>query len=293
MTAPEHGEVQELAPGLRAILAPNPSPMTYWGTNTFLIGESDVAVVDPGPADAAHLDQIKRAAGDRISKILITHPHLDHSPGAKRLSEETGAPVFGFGTAAESIPDKLRAFANLGGGEGVDHTFLPDIRLSDGDSVTGDDWSIQVIETPGHFAGHLAFATDTWILSGDHAMAWASTLISPPHGDLGDFRRTTDRLLLMPDHRFFPSHGPELADPSERLMWLLAHRQSREDQIREVLSDNPLSIHEIALAVYTDIDPRMMPAAERNLLAHLIDLVERSEARSDSLLHLNSRFTRA
>lgn len=289
------GVVEDLLPGLRRLLAPNPSPMTYTGTNTFIVGESEVAVVDPGPNDPAHLRTIKAAARGPITTILVTHPHLDHSPGATALSRETGAPILAYGRAEDGLSPRMAELAaqGVGGGEGVDRDFRPHRQLREGDRVEGTDWSLEVIETPGHFAGHLAFRGDGWMLSGDHAMAWASTLISPPHGDVSAFLATSERLIRMAPERMFPAHGPELDNPAERLDWLIRHRREREAALLGALEPQARSLEDLTRAVYTDIDARMMPAAARNLFAHLVDLERRNQVTAEPHLAPGSLFRRA
>lgn len=290
----EPGIVEDLLPGLKRILAPNPSPMTYTGTNTFIVGETDVAVVDPGPDDPAHLAALRSAAPGTITTILVTHPHLDHSPGATALSRLTGAPVLAYGRANDGLSARMADLGarGIGGGEGVDRSFKPDGTLRDGDRIDGDGWSLDVVETPGHFAGHLAFRGDGWMLSGDHVMAWASTLISPPHGDVSDFLATSEKLIRMAPGRMFPAHGPEIADPEERLDWLIRHRREREDALLDALGPKPRSLEALTRAVYTDIDVRMLPAAARNLFAHLVDLQGRNLVVAEPHLAPEAHFRR-
>ncbi len=290
----EAGIVQELAPGLRGIIAPNPGPMTHWGTNTFLIGEGVIAVIDPGPAIAAHLDAILRATrGETISHILVTHAHLDHAPLARSLSERTGAPVLAFGTAQAGrrpVMEKLVAEGLAGGGEGVDTAFEPGETLVEGDRVEGHGWTLDVLHTPGHFAGHIGLRWNDRLFSGDHVMDWASSLVSPPDGHLGDFMATSRRLRDLAGVTFHPAHGGAIRDPGERLGWLIAHREGREAAILNALSPTPRTIPEITRAVYADIPSAMLPAAERNVFAHLIDLVERNEVSATPQLALDAGY---
>ncbi|MEO0918327.1 MAG: MBL fold metallo-hydrolase [Pseudomonadota bacterium] len=273
------GRLQDLAPGLRGILAPNPGPMTYWGTNTFIVGERQVAIVDPGPMSEAHLAAILKAtAPAEITHILVTHPHLDHSPLAPLLSVRTGAPVYGFGRADAGRRPVMSALADAGlagGGEGVDGRFFPDVELAEGDRIEGEDWSIDVLHTPGHFAGHLSFKWQDIVLSGDHVMDWSSSLVSPPDGDVTDFMATSRRLRDDVGGIYYPAHGGPLFDPSDRLDWLITHRQGREDAILNALSRKHIGIPALTRTVYTETPEALLPAAERNVFAHLIDLVER------------------
>lgn len=296
MDRPEAGEAVELEPGLRVVLAPNPSPMTHWGTNTYVMGDREVVVVDPGPDDPAHLAALLAAlAGARVRAILVTHAHRDHSPLAPRLSRAVGAPVLGFGppeAGRRPIMAALAAEGLAGGGEGVDEGFRPDATLSEGDKVEVGGARIEVLHTPGHFAGHLAFAIGDAVLVGDHVMGWASTLVSPPDGDVASFRATTARLLARSDRVHYPGHGAPIRDPSARLDWLARHRAGREAAILGALSPQPLSLAEIAARVYTDVPPAMLTAAERNVLAHLVDMVEDGRAAARPRLAASARFMR-
>lgn len=296
MTPPEPGIPIPLASGLRRILAPNPGPMTHWGTNTYVLGEGRVAVIDPGPENDAHLDAILRAtAGETVTHILVTHAHADHSPLARSLARATGAPVLGFGppeAGRSALMQRLAHAGVAGGGEGVDAGFMPDQPLAEGDHVEGDGWTLDVLHTPGHFAGHLAFAFGDAVFTGDHVMDWASSLVSPPDGDLGAFMRTSERLKTTGARRFHTGHGQSIEDPVDRLEWLMAHRRSRETAIRARLGPKPQTIQEITRAVYTDIPEAMLPAAARNVFAHLIDLIERKLAIATPNLSLNATFVR-
>ncbi|MDJ0639782.1 MAG: MBL fold metallo-hydrolase [Paracoccaceae bacterium] len=296
MTRPEPGLAVEVADGLRRILAPNPGPMTHWGTNTFLVGTTEIAVVDPGPQSEAHLEAILTATkGQRVAHILVTHAHLDHSPLAHGLSEATGAPVTAFGppeAGRRPIMQRLADEGLAGGGEGVDTRFAPDETVEDGDSIQGDGWSVEVLHTPGHFAGHIAFRGDDWILSGDHVMDWSSSLVSPPDGNLTDFMATCRRLQALSPSRLFPAHGGVIDRPQERLQWLIDHRLSREAALLDGLSDEPQQIGALTKRIY-DIDHAMLPAAERNVFAHLIDLVQRNLVVAHPKLAWNAKFAAA
>ncbi len=297
MTPPPPGHPQELAPGVRCILAPNPGPMTHWGTNTYILGEGNVAVIDPGPDLGAHLEALIQAtSGETISHILVTHAHSDHSPLSRRLAERTGAPIYGFGPAPagrSAVMQDLASSGLAGGGEGVDSAFAPDVTLAEGDMIKGAGWTLDVLHTPGHFAGHLAFATGDVVFSGDHVMDWASSLVSPPDGDLGAFMRTSERLQTLDSARFYAGHGAPIDAPAERLNWLIQHRRNRETAIRAALGAEPKSVSEITAHVYTDIPDAMLPAAARNVFAHLIDLVERNHAIALPALAFEARFTRS
>lgn len=278
---PLPGRPETLEPGLRRILASNPSPMTYRGTNTYLLGESRIAVIDPGPDVRAHLDAILSALapGETVSHILVTHAHRDHSGLAPGLASATGAPVLAFGSALDGRSEamqRLAATGLAGGGEGLDTTFEPDHRLTDGDRVDGGAWSLTALRTPGHAASHLCFAWGDAVFSGDTVMGWASTMVSPPDGDLTAFMASTERLRSLDARVFYPGHGAPVPRPADRCAWLLSHRRGRESAILAALPAEGLTPAAVTAIVYHDVAPPLLPAAERNVLAHLIDLVQRN-----------------
>lgn len=291
---PDPGLPLTVAAGLRVLLAPNPGPMTHWGTNTFILGEGRVAVIDPGPDDPAHFDALLRAvAGEVVTHVLVTHAHADHSPLARRLAERTGAPVMAFGPPDAGRSDTMQRLAKAGlagGGEGVDREFRPDATLSEGDEIKSDGWKLRVHHTPGHFAGHLAFGTDEFVVTGDHVMDWSSSLVSPPDGDLTAFMATSDRLAAIGAPRFFPGHGGAIDDPGGRLGWLTEHRRRRETAILNALGPRSRGLSEITAAAYTDVPAEVLPAAARNAFAHLVDLVERNLAVAEPVLGLRAGF---
>lgn len=278
---PVPGEIDPLAPLIRRIVAPNPSPMTYRGTNTYVIGETDLAIIDPGPDIPAHLDAILGAVlpGQQITHILVTHAHLDHSPLARPLSNACGAPVYGYGRADAGRSATMTRLADsgcVGGGEGVDTDFDPDVLLAHDDIIAAAGWSLRALHTPGHMANHLCFAMGDTLFSGDLVMGWASSLVSPPDGDLSAFMASLELLQTSPWTDFHPGHGAPVRDPKARLNALYAHRQSREADILTALSRGPASAADLARQIYTDTPKALLPAAARNVLAHLIDLTEKS-----------------
>jgi glyoxylase-like metal-dependent hydrolase (beta-lactamase superfamily II) len=287
--APRIGAPEPLAPGLVAVTAPNAGPMTFTGTRSYLLGAREVAVIDPGPDDPPHLDALVAALppGGRVTAILVTHAHRDHSAGARALQARTGAPILGFGERARSpAMARLAETGDLGGGEGVDPTFAPDRRLVDAETVAGADWRLEALHTPGHLGDHLCFA---WaegdaIFSGDMVMGWATTLISPPDGDLRAFLASLARLKARPERLYLPGHGAPLRDPQRMIAWQLAHRAEREAQIRAALADGTATIADLVGAVYPDLAEALRPAAARNVLAHLIDLADRGLARAEGPL---------
>lgn len=298
-TAPEPGSVVEIEPGIRRILAPNPSPMTHWGTNTYILGTgSDLCVVDPGPAIPAHLDAILGAiSGARVTRIVVTHSHRDHSPLARDLARRTGAEIAGFGPSDAGRSAMMQALARsglAGGGEGVDREFLPDLQVEDGSVLSGADWSVEVIHTPGHMGNHVCLAMGDTILTGDHVMGWASSLVSPPDGDVSDFVSSCARLALRQARLLLPGHGRPIDDPLARLDWLITHRREREAQILERVgpAPEPATAGDLARTIYTDIPDQMLPAAERNVFAHLVDLTAKGVLATPGPISPDSAFHR-
>lgn len=295
-TAPPAGLPEQLAPGIRRVLAPNPSPMTYWGTNTYLVGTRDLAVIDPGPDLDAHLAAILAAvpAGGSVSHILVTHAHLDHSPLSRRLARETGAPVLAYGDAGagrSAVMQRLAGAGLIGGGEGVDAGFAPDRCLADGETVAGADWSLTALWTPGHFGNHMCFAFGDAVFSGDLVMGWASSLVSPPDGDLTDFMASCAALRARAPRVLHPGHGAPVADPVARLDWLTGHRRSREAAILAQLQAGPSDIPALTRRIYTDTPAKLIPAAERNVLAHLVDLQARGQVSATPGLSVTAVFS--
>lgn len=265
-----------LAKGLQRILVPNPSPMTYRGTNTYLVGDKSVAIIDPGPADASHLSAIMSALSGRdVSHIIVTHSHLDHSPLAQQLSESTGAPVLAFGNSQAGRSDVMTALAAgglAGGGEGVDDTFAPDLIVVDGDIIEGQGWTLRVLHTPGHMGNHIALGWNRSVFTGDLVMGWASSLVSPPDGDLDDFLASCQRLRDYGAEVFYPGHGAPVVNTTERLDWLVDHRNTRTCQILKGLEMAPQTAQSLASLIYTDLPAGLLQAATRNVFAHLVSL---------------------
>lgn len=283
---------EELEPGVRRVLAPNPSPMTFRGTNTYLLGEGDVAVLDPGPDDPAHLAAILGALrpGERVAQILLTHSHVDHSALVPALKAATGAPVLAFGDSTAGRRGDIARLQGIGGGEGIDAGFRPDVTLADGEAVGGAGWSLAALHTPGHMGNHLCFALGDAVFTGDHVMGWATSMVSPPDGDLGAFMASLEKLLPRADRVFYPAHGDPVTAPQARVAELIAHRRRREAQILAELEKAPHDAGGLAAAIYTDVPPALLPAATRNVMAHLIDLTDRNIVAPDRGLALDARF---
>jgi len=267
-----------LSPLVTRILAPNPSPFTFEGTQSYLVGTEDVAVIDPGPADEAHLAALTAAiAGRPVRAILCTHTHRDHSPAAAPLAARTGAPVIGCAplTLEDEGPRADAAF---------DPDYAPDRVLADGETLAGVDWALTAVATPGHTSNHLCYALESEqaLFTGDHVMGWSTTVVSPPDGDMGAYLASLDRLLARDDAVYYPAHGAPIAQPRRLVRGTLGHRRMREGQILRHLERHgpaPALIPDMVRAMYAGIDPRLHGAAGRSVLAHLIDLERRGLAR--------------
>jgi glyoxylase-like metal-dependent hydrolase (beta-lactamase superfamily II) len=271
------GLVERVAPGIRRVLAGNPSPFTYTGTQTYLVGEGEVGVIDPGPDLPEHLDAIHAATqGERIAAILCTHTHRDHSPASRPLAAATGAPIIGCAPLALD-DDGPRADASF------DFDYAPDRVLADGDAVEGSGWRLVAVATPGHTSNHLCFALDGTgaLFTGDHVMGWSTTVVSPPDGDMAAYMKSLDLLLKREDRIYFPAHGPAVEKPHSHVRGLVAHRRMREQQILRRLGEGEGHIPAMVEAMYKGTDPRLFPAAGRSVLAHLVDLEARGLVRSD------------
>lgn len=270
-----HGAVEETVPGVRRVVCNNPSAFTFRGTNTYIIGRGRVAVMDPGPENAAHLAAILAATkGETVTHLIVTHTHRDHSPGAAALVAATGATTYGFGPHM-TPPDQ--------GGEGGDHGFRPEVTVPEGGVVEGDGWRLTALHTPGHCANHLCFAMEGngVLFSADHVMGWSTSVVSPPDGDMTDYMASLDRLIARDDAVLLPGHGPAIRDPQPFLQALRAHRLEREAKVLAALTAAVMApVEELVAPVYGPLDPKLVPAAGRSLLAHLVKLEREGVVRS-------------
>jgi len=270
--ASETGVAMRLSPLVQRVLAPNPSPFTFSGTQTYLVGDKDVAVIDPGPAEERHLAALLEAiAGRPVRAIMCTHTHRDHSPAARPLARQTGAPIIGCAplTLDDDGPRADAAF---------DPDYTPDRVLGDGEQVRGEGWTLTAIATPGHTSNHLCYALEeeASLFSGDHVMGWSTTVVSPPDGDMRDYLASLERLIGRPDQIYYPAHGEPIAKPQRFVRHMLGHRKMREGQILRFLERNGASlIPDMVAAMYVGLDPRLQGAAGRSVQAHLIDLERR------------------
>ncbi|WP_239025908.1 MBL fold metallo-hydrolase [Sphingomonas paeninsulae] len=270
---------QTLSTLVRRVLAANPSPFTYTGTQTYVVGTGDVAIIDPGPADPDHIAGILAAtAGQRITAIVCTHTHRDHSPGAKPLAEASGAPIIG--CAPLMLEDSgPRADASF------DPNYVPDRVLSDGERLSGVGWTLEAVATPGHTSNHLCYALieEGALFTGDHIMGWSTTVVSPPDGDMADYMASLDKLIARTDAIYYPAHGEPVTNPQRFARSLAGHRKQREGQILRLVRDGVGVIEDMVPRMYSGIDKQLYPAAGRSVLAHLIDLENRGKAVRDGV----------
>ncbi len=279
------GAATRLSPLLRRLIAGNPSPFTFTGTCTYVVGEGETAVVDPGPADPAHLDRLlAMIAGERVSRIVVTHSHRDHAAGAAALRRLTGAPIFG---ARAHIPGRVDSSHAL--------DYAPDVALADGERIAGRGFTLEAVATPGHVANHLcfAFSEENALFSGDCVMAWSSTAIVPPDGAMADYMASLAKLRRRREAVYWPGHGGPVADPQRRLAALARRQRRREAAILDRLAAGEADVDAIVAGVYGGLSPSLIGAAKLTTLAHLEHLVARGLAVADGAPALGARFRRA
>ncbi|MGR9502830.1 MBL fold metallo-hydrolase [Rhizobium leguminosarum] len=279
---PAYGQAVPVAPGVERITAENPGPFTFFGTNSYIVGSSSVAVIDPGPEDEAHFQALMAALGGRaVTHIFVSHTHRDHSPLARRLQAATGAVTVGQGPHRPARPlrdGEINPFA-----ESSDLSFLPDITLGDGATLSGDGWALTAVLTPGHTANHAAFALAgrDILFSGDHVMAWSTSIVAPPDGSMADYMESLDRLIARDDRLLLPGHGGPVMQPSSFLRALKAHRLKREQAVLARVRAGNTQIAEMVKVIYRDTDPKLHGAAALSVLAHIENLMERGEIAAD------------
>jgi len=276
----EYGACDQVSPLIRRVVANNPGPFTYLGTGTYIVGKGEVAVIDPGPDDPAHLAAILAAvAGERVTHILITHHHSDHSPLAGPLKAATGATIYGCAVAGHEDDDtgevKMEA--------GHDHDFRPDVSLCGGGKVSGPGWTMEAIPTPGHTSNHLCYALkeENALFSGDHIMGWSTTVITPPDGDMTDYLESLRRIRERNFTTLWPTHGPPILKVTPFIDAYAEHRQERIDQILGALAVAPGRITELVPRLYADVDSRLHPAAARSMLAAILHLTRQGKITTD------------
>jgi len=272
----EHGRCDTLSPLIRRVIAPNPGPFTYTGTGVYIIGHGDVAVIDPGPVDERHIKALDAALeGEQISHIFVTHHHLDHTPLSRHLADQHGCKTYGFGAPqilAETGDARLEA--------GDDLEFHPDIKITDNQLFSSpgsqSGWTLRALHTPGHTSNHVCYALEeeNTLFCGDHLMAWATSVVIPPDGHMGDYIAQLKRIRDMGFDRLWPTHGPSIDDPQTFIQAYIDHRMDREASILDLLQTEPRQIKDIIPLMYQDTDKRLYPAAALSVLAHMIHLVE-------------------
>lgn len=284
----EYGQVDRVGPRIRRVIAENPSPFTLYGTGTYIIGTGSVAVVDPGPADPQHVQSILDATrNETISHILVTHTHMDHSPGCALLKRRIDAPTFaygphGAGKLEEGVPVE----------EGGDMEFKPDRLVRHGDVIEGDDWSVECVYTPGHTSNHMCYQLreEKALFTGDHIMGWSTSIISPPDGDMRAYMASLELLLERDDAVYWPTHGPRIDTPRELVRAFIAHRYEREAQIKQCIGKGVHKIRDMVPMMYTGTPEFMYPAAARSVLAAVEYLVHKGEVASEGSISLDGSF---
>ncbi len=267
--SPEYGEVTQVTPLIRRLVAHNPSPFTFHGTGTYIVGTDKVAIIDPGPAIASHIHALEKFLETvEVSHILVTHNHVDHSPAAHPLKLVTGADIFAFDTGRQADVDNHAE-------EGRDQHFAPDHILKDGNMIEGDGWTLDVVHTPGHLSNHICFCLreEKALFSGDHVMGWSTSVVSQPVGDMKDYLASLEKLLDRDDEIYYPTHGAPIEDPKPFVKALIAHRHDRERQILAAISEGAHSIPQMVGAIYSDIPTYLHPAAASSVLSHLIHMI--------------------
>lgn len=282
---PRYGEAVAVSPLIRRVLANNPGPFTFLGTGVYVVGSGEVAVIDPGPDLPEHIDALQRVlAGERVTHILVTHDHLDHSPAARALAQATGAKIYGSG--------KRRIAHDVSLEEGDDSAFRPDVAIADGDVFAGPDWTLTAVETPGHTSNHIAFALkeENALFSGDHVMGWSTTVVTPPDGDMDAYIASLERVRDGGYATLYPTHGPPVGEPAAFVQALIDHRFEREAQILAAIGQGHARIRDMVTAIYTDVDPRLHPAAAYSVWAHLIRLVRLGRVKTEGAPALDSAY---
>ncbi|NKN08926.1 MBL fold metallo-hydrolase [Rhizobium laguerreae] len=279
---PAYGRAVPVAAGVERITAENPGPFTFFGTNSYIVGASSVAVIDPGPEDEAHFQALMTAlSGRAVTHIFVSHTHRDHSPLSRRLQAATGAVTVGQGPHRPARPlreGEINPFS-----ESSDVSFVPDIAIGDGETIAGDGWALSAVLTPGHTANHAAFAFEgrDILFSGDHVMAWSTSIVAPPDGSMADYMTSLDRLIKRQDRLLLPGHGGPVTEPASFLRALKAHRLRREQAVLARVQAGDRQIAEMVKVIYRDTDPKLHGAAALSVLAHIEDLLERGEIAAD------------
>ncbi|MGB7205232.1 MAG: MBL fold metallo-hydrolase [Anderseniella sp.] len=288
------GAVSRLSPLVRRITCNNPGPFTFKGTNTYIVGQGSVAIIDPGPEDENQLDALLAAVhGETVSHIIITHTHRDHSPLAHRLQEATGAVTYGYGPHGSGRPAKAITSGDITLDAAGDHEFMPDQKVSHGDKIEGDGWTLEGVFTPGHCSNHMAFALmeEQSLFCGDHVMAWSTSVIAPPDGHMADYFASLRTLMeRKQDKLYLPGHGPSKKDPQRFARAFLGHRMMREKAVLQYIQDGQRQIMDVVKKVYANVDPKLHSAAALSTLAHVEHLIEQGLVRAHGELSLDTDY---
>lgn len=283
-----YGVLETVGPGIRRLTARNPSAFTFHGTGTYVVGEGRVAVIDPGPDDPAHISTLVSClAGERITDILVTHCHMDHSPGARLLQALTGAQTLGYGPHGFHVGEDGDS-----GEEGIDMDFVPDRVLEDGETVVAGETEFECIHTPGHTSNHMCFARSKTgdLFTGDHVMAWSTSVIIPPYGNMAEYLASLKKLLNRQDQRYWPTHGPSLDNPHPYVQSLIDHRLQRISDILDFLATGPRRVAEMVGALYPGLDPRLIGGAQRSIFASILYLINKGQLASEGPPTLNALY---
>ena len=287
---PQYGIAVDVSPLVQRIVCNNGGPFTFTGTGTYLVGNKSVAVIDPGPDDDAHLSALLAALeGRTVTHIIITHTHMDHSPLAEKLKQATGAKTYGYGPHGAG---RVSNSGDLQLDAGGDIDFSPDVTIKDGDVVSTDDWSLEAVFTPGHTSNHMAFALkeENALFSGDHVMSWSTSVIAPPDGYMADYFDSLKKLLDRNEDTYWPTHGGPRLEPRAFVRAFLTHRKMREAAIETRIIKGDRKIQDIVKNIYSDVDPRLHPAAAMSTMAHIEHLIERERIKTDGELSLSGEY---
>jgi glyoxylase-like metal-dependent hydrolase (beta-lactamase superfamily II) len=285
------GKVEEVVPGVRRLLANNPSPFTFRGTLSYIVGRGQVAVIDPGPLDEAHIAALLDAVREEtVTHIFVTHTHRDHSPAVPRIKAATGALVLAEGPHRAARPLHVGEAPRLDASNDIE--FTPDRALADGEIVGGSGWTIEAVATPGHTSNHMAYAFKeaNVLFSGDHVMAWSTPIVAPPDGAMSDYMASLDKLALRSEPIYLPGHGGPVREAPRFVRYYIRHRQAREASILRRLGKGEADIPAIVRAIYIGLDSRLIKAAGLSVLAHLEDLVTRGLVVTDGQPALDGRY---
>jgi glyoxylase-like metal-dependent hydrolase (beta-lactamase superfamily II) len=279
---PRHGVLTEVSPLVRRLVAPNAGPFTAWGTGTYVVGRGRVAIIDPGPDDESHVEALLVGlSGEVIETLVVTHTHLDHSPAAATIRARLGTPTVGC-AAAPTHTDSAEA--------GWDESYAPDRILTDGETISGSGWTLTAVATPGHTSNHLCYglAEERALFTGDHVMGWSTTVVAPPDGDMQSYIASLRKLCDRDDLTYYPTHGAPVTNPQQYVESLVAHRLQREAQIIKALTEGEANCAELVKRIYVDLDPRLVHAATRTVLAHAIKLWKENRLALDAGLNISA-----